>query len=75
MKVAASISGPQANLLRAQATTLSSLTSLISENRNHDSLPWPLIPNLPAKETSHLTGHSVPFSPVAFVSNLNTEVS
>ncbi|CAH8681724.1 unnamed protein product [Schistosoma rodhaini] len=73
LKVAASISGPQANLLRAQATTLSSLTSLISENRNHDSLPWPLIPNLPAKETSHLTGHSVPFSPVAFVSNLNTE--
>ncbi|VDO77504.1 unnamed protein product, partial [Schistosoma margrebowiei] len=74
LKVAASISGPQANLLRAQATTLSSLTSLISENRNHDSLPWPLIPNLPAKETSHLTGHSVPLSPVAFVSNLNTEL-
>ncbi|CAI2734990.1 unnamed protein product [Schistosoma spindalis] len=73
LKAAASISGPQANLLRAQATTLSSLTSLIFDNRNHDSLPWPLIPNLPAKETSHLTGHSVPFSPVAFVSNLNTE--
>ncbi|CAH8586526.1 unnamed protein product [Schistosoma turkestanicum] len=74
LKVAGSISGPQSDLLRAQATTLSSLTSMISENRNHhNSLPWPLIPNLAIQETSHSTGNSVPYSPVAFVSNLNTE--
>ncbi|CAH8645737.1 unnamed protein product [Heterobilharzia americana] len=73
LRTAASMSGPQADLLRAQATTLGGLTALISEGQNHsESLPWPMIPNI-SQEVSHTTGRLSVGSPVVFVSNLNEE--
>ncbi|KAH8868131.1 Polypyrimidine tract-binding protein 1 [Schistosoma japonicum] len=74
LKAATTISGTQGDVLRTQAATLSGLTTLISESKNHhDTLPWPLIPSLPVQEIPHFTNHSMSISPVAFVSNLNTE--
>ncbi|KAK4474930.1 hypothetical protein MN116_002036 [Schistosoma mekongi] len=73
LKAATTISGTQGGVLRTQAATLSGLTTLISESKNHhDSLPWPLIPSLPVQEIPHLTSHSLSVSPVAFVSNFRS---
>ncbi|CAH8875309.1 unnamed protein product [Trichobilharzia szidati] len=74
LRVAASVSGPQADVLRAQASALGGLSALISENQSHcESFSWPIIPNVSAQEVTNNASRIYVGSPVVFVSNLNEE--